>query len=219
MLHLRRAHLGPLAALLLVLVPFTVFFVYRQNHEFLLYAGVIVFFLVVVALTNGRVRYPMPILWGLVIWAIMHMCGGGIPVGEGVLYGVMLVPLSDTIPVIRYDQVVHVFGFGVSTLLMHHLLRPILRKDIRHFTALSIVVVMAGLGTGALNEIVEFIATLLMPETGVGGYMNTSLDMVANFAGAVLAVILLRLSSYNPRWLGYEEDPEKPHPDYHGAVS
>jgi len=219
MLHLRRAHLWPLAALLLALVPFTVFFMYRQNYEFLLYVGVIVFFLVVVALTNGRVRYPMLLLWGLVVWAIMHMCGGGIPVGEGVLYGVMLVPLSETIPVIRYDQVVHVFGFGVSTLLMYHLLRPLLRNDIRHFAALSIVVAMAGLGTGALNEIVEFIATLAVPETGVGGYMNTSLDLVANLVGAVLAVILLRLSSYSPGWLKCSDDSENTKPDYQGDIS
>lgn len=193
MLRLERAHIAPLTVLLAVLIPFSVYFGYRRNYEFLLYVGVIIFFLVVIALTNDRVRYPLPILWGLVGWAVLHMCGGGIPVGDGVLYGVMLVPLSDKLPIFRYDQFVHIVGFGVATLLMDHLLRPLLRPDLKRWTAFSIVVTMAGLGVGALNEIIEFAATVLVPETGVGGYTNTALDLVADLVGAVLAVILLRL--------------------------
>lgn len=196
MLGLRRAHWGLLAVLLAVLIPFSVYFGFHRNYEFLLYVAVIFFFLVVIALTNNRVKYPMSILWGLVVWAILHMCGGGIKIGDGVLYGVMLVPLSDKIPILRYDQFVHIIGFGVATLLMHHLLRPLLRPDLRRWTSLSIVVVMAGLGVGALNEIIEFIATLIMPETGVGGYLNTSLDLVADLVGAILAIIALRLGFF-----------------------
>lgn len=198
MLGLQRAHLMLLGVLLAVLVPFSVYFSFHQNYEFLLYVAVIVFFLFVIALTNGRVRYPLSILWGLAVWAILHMCGGGIRVNDGVLYGVMLVPLSDKIPVFRYDQFVHIIGFGVATLLMFHLLRPLLRPDLRHWTALSIVVTMAGLGVGALNEIVEFIATLLVPETGVGGYVNTALDLVADLVGAILALVLIRLGCFGP---------------------
>ncbi|MEA3366186.1 MAG: hypothetical protein U9Q79_11160, partial [Candidatus Hydrogenedentes bacterium] len=82
--------------------------------------------------------------------------------------------------------------FGVSTLVMYHLLCPLLRPDVRHWTAFYIVVAMAGLGVGGLNEIIEFIATVLVPETGVGGYENTALDLVADSIGAILAVVLLR---------------------------
>ena len=49
----------------------------------------------------------------------------------------------------------------------------------------------AGMGLGALNELVEFIATLLIPETNVGGYLNTGWDLVANFVGATLAAIII----------------------------
>ena len=38
----------------------------------------------------------------------------------------------------------------------------------------------AGSGFGALNEVVEFIAVLTIPETNVGGYENTGWDLVAN---------------------------------------
>ena len=49
----------------------------------------------------------------------------------------------------------------------------------------------AGLGFGALNEVVEFAATLLVPETNVGGYRNTGWDLVANLFGATAAVSLI----------------------------
>jgi len=121
------------------------------------------------------------------------MCGGGIRVGDHVLYGQILIPFSDT--VFRFDQFVHIVGFGVATLLMHHLLKPLLRPDVKPGTALSIVVVMAGLGVGALNEIVEFAAVVIVPETGVGGYVNTSLDLVADLVGALLALVYIRIAS------------------------
>ena len=97
----------------------------------------------------------------------------------------------------------HVVGFGVATLLMYHLLRPLLKKDLCRWTALSIVVVMAGLGVGALNEIIEFLATVLLPETGIGGYVNTSLDLVADFIGAILALLVIRMQNFLPA--GVEE--------------
>ena len=49
----------------------------------------------------------------------------------------------------------------------------------------------AGLGFGALNEVVEFVATLLIPETNVGGYRNTGWDLVANLIGATIAATLI----------------------------
>ncbi|HIJ65904.1 MAG TPA: DUF2238 domain-containing protein [Candidatus Hydrogenedentes bacterium] len=175
------------------LVGFAAFYASRQNYEFLLYIGVIVVFFVLILFTNERVRYTNGILWGLTLWGLLHMCGGGIPVGDKVLYGQMLIPLSDTYPVFRFDQLVHIIGFGVATLLIYHLLKPLLRPDLKQWTALSIVVVMAGLGVGALNEVVEFLAVVLVPETGVGGYENTALDLVADLIGAVLALAYIRV--------------------------
>ena len=52
---------------------------------------------------------------------------------------------------------------------------------------LLVLAAAAGLGFGALNEVVEFVATLLVPETNVGGYRNTGWDLVANLVGATVA--------------------------------
>ena len=175
------------------LLLFAALFASRKNYEFLLYIGVIVFFLVLILATNKRVDYPNSVLWGLTVWAFLHMSGGGFYIGDVKLYEIILVPISETYHIFRYDQFVHIVGFGVATLVMYVLLKPLLMPDLKRWTALSIVVVMAGLGVGALNEIVEFAATVLVPETGVGGYTNTSLDLVSDLVGAVVALVIIRV--------------------------
>ena len=49
------------------------------------------------------------------------------------------------------------------------------------------------MGLGALNEIVEFTAVLTVPNTNVGGYYNTALDLVFNGAGAACAMIAIAI--------------------------
>jgi putative membrane protein len=188
----RKGQLPILALNMAALAVFAVLFASRKNYEFLLYIGVIIFFLAVILATDRRVEYPTPVLWGLTAWALLHMSGGGLYFRGTKLYEIILIPISESYSVFRYDQFVHIVGFGVATLLMYHLLKPLLRKDIDRKTALSIVVVMAGLGVGALNEIIEFLATVLVPETGVGGYTNTALDLVADFVGAIGAMAIIR---------------------------
>lgn len=176
----------------LAIIGFTLFFVFRQNYEFVVYIGVIIFFLLVVLLTNSRVNYPNTVLWGLTVWALLHMCGGSLYIGEKRLYEFMLLNLvGEPYPIFKYDQFVHIIGFGVATLAMYYLLKPLLKPDNNKWIALSIIVVMAGLGVGALNEIIEFFATVIVPKTGVGGYINSSLDLVSDLIGAIGAMTYL----------------------------
>ncbi|MCX7011697.1 MAG: DUF2238 domain-containing protein [Candidatus Sumerlaeota bacterium] len=175
-------------------VGFGAYFLSKANFEFVIYVGVILFFGALLLATNRKVEYPNSVLWGLTAWAFLHMAGGGVFLRGVRLYDVILLPLSRTLPILRYDQFVHVVGFGAATLVMFHLLRPLLRPDRRGWIALSIVVVMAGLGVGALNEIVEFAVSLIVPGSGVGDYQNTALDLVSDLVGAALAMGYVRLS-------------------------
>lgn len=196
-MRLSIQHWAIIAVNALVLFIFGAFYIRARNYEFLLYIGVILFFAIVILTTMRTVRYSLALLWGLTVWAALHMAGGGVRVGEGVLYQAMLMPLGHLLPVtslgelpiLRFDQFVHIVGFAVATLLVWELLRPIVHR--RGWVRIGIVVVMAGLGLGALNEIVEFLAVLIMPETGVGGYLNTGLDLVANLVGAIIAWALI----------------------------
>ena len=103
-------------------------FALRANYEFLIYVGVILFALGLVAATRTRVDYRRDTLTGLVLWAALHLAGGGIVVGDGRLYDVMLWSVSDRLPVFRYDQLVHIVGFGTCTLLCADLLAPALAR-------------------------------------------------------------------------------------------
>ena len=52
---------------------------------------------------------------------------------------------------------------------------------------------MAGLGVGAFNEIVEALVAATIKEAGVGGYVNTALDLISNFIGAILGYVYIRM--------------------------
>jgi len=177
---------------IILLVVFSFIFISKKNFEFLIYVGVIIFFLFVIWFTRNRVNYPSIILWGLTFWAFFHMVGGGIYLNGKKIYQLMLCPLiGEPYNILKYDQFVHFFGFGVATLVMFYLIKPYLIKDNIGKVSLSIVIIMAGLGVGALNEIIEFVTTVIVPESGVGGYENTSLDLVSNLLGAIVAMIYI----------------------------
>ncbi|MFH1371081.1 MAG: DUF2238 domain-containing protein [Planctomycetota bacterium] len=178
---------------LCLLVAFGTAFLLRKNYEFIIYVGVIIVCLALIAATFFKVRYSIPTLIGLTVWSAMHLAGGSVHINGTLLYEIILVPLSQKYPILRYDQLVHTWGFAVATLTMFDLLRPLLipMKSGQHFVALSIVVIMAGLGVGAFNEIVEALVAATVPESGVGDYVNTALDLIADLIGAILAMIFI----------------------------
>jgi uncharacterized membrane protein YjdF len=191
-------HISLVAINALLILGFGFGFLQRANYEFVIYIGVIIFFMSLICVTLRRIPYTRATLIGLTVWSAMHLAGGGITIGESRLYDVILIPISDTYPVFRYDQLVHIFGFGASTLLMYSLLATSLEQSIRNPKALWIVIVMSGLGVGAFNEIVEFGVALAVAESGVGGYVNTSLDLCADLIGAVLGMIYIQVRYLRP---------------------
>lgn len=183
-----------IVAILLILF-FSYFYISQKNYEFIIYIGVIIFFFAVILLTNKKVNYSNTSLWGLLIWASLHMAGGSLRVAGNRLYELILINISSVYGIFRYDQFVHIIGFGVATLVMFEILKPLLKNSIKSGWGLGIIVVMAGLGVGALNEIVEFTVTVLVPQTGIGGYMNSMLDLVSDFIGAILAWVFIKIKN------------------------
>ena len=190
---MKKEHKVLLLINLALIAGFGSLFLARLNYEFIIYVGVIIFFLCLIWASIRNVNYTLGSLVGLTVWSALHLAGGAITIGEGRLYDVMLIRLSETYPVWRYDQLVHIWGFGAATLVMYSLLAGHLKKPLRNSIALGIVLVMAGLGIGALNEILEFVVSIGVPESGVGDYMNTSLDLCANLIGAILALLYIRM--------------------------
>lgn len=181
---------------------------WRDNQEFLLYIAVMVPIAAAVMVMHLRVNFSTGVLWGLSLWGLVHMAGGLLGVPENwpvhgetrVLYSLWLIPHG-----LKYDHLVHAFGFGVTTWLCWEALRSILsgvtgRPVAAVYPSVGILVLCtaAAMGFGALNEVLEFEATMLVPETNVGGYINTGLDLVSNLVGAVVAAGLIRLTAAAP---------------------
>jgi hypothetical protein len=51
--------------------------------------------------------------------------------------------------------------------------------------------VLAGIGLGGINEMIEFLATIAHSGAHVGGYVNTGWDLVANTIGSGAAGLLI----------------------------
>lgn len=189
-----KKHKALIAFTLVYVLAFSFYYISIKNFEFLWYVAVLFFFIFLIGGTLHKTRLNPVSLWGLSIWGLLHMAGGGVKIASGVLYGLVLYPFiqNGEMAILKYDQVVHAFGFAVATLVISELLAPYSKEKGKMFYFVS---ALAGMGLGAINEIVEFVAVLVFPQTGVGGYYNTALDLVFNALGAgLMAVILWRLN-------------------------
>jgi hypothetical protein len=82
---------------------------------------------------------------------------------------------------------VHAFGFGIGTLATWEVLRRWLDADVPLTAGVTVVLALAGMGIGALNEVLEFFATKVQTDSNVGGYDNTGWDLVFNTIGCTVA--------------------------------
>ena len=174
----------------------------QGNKEFIFYIVVMLVLIGAVTLVHRAVSLTSALLWALSIWGLLHMAGGLVPLPKGwpyngdqaVLYSWWIIPQK-----LKYDQIVHAYGFGTTTWVCWHSLKSILQRagglQLKPTFGLLVLSAAAGAGFGALNEVVEFIAVLTIPNTNVGGYENTGWDLVANLMGATTAAVMIRFSS------------------------
>lgn len=181
-----RAHPGLASFTAGYLVAFSVFGLAIGSSVVIPYVVLIAGVVALVCRMEVKVGLGALTLWGLSIWGAGHLAGGVVPLdGDRVLYNAVL-----GIELVHFDRLVHAFGFGFATLACGTVLRRWL-PDGRIGLGAAVLIVLAGLGVGALNEIVEFFATLVLPDTNVGGYVNTGWDLVFDLAGAIVATVWL----------------------------
>jgi hypothetical protein len=172
------------------LVAFTVFGMATNRGQTITYLLQLAVTFAFVAAMHERVGFSTPVLWALAVWGLLHAAGGILYVGDGVVY--RFEPVQG-LP--RYDQVIHAFGFGAATVAVWQGLRTRLPSGARPRVGLGFVVALAGMGVGALNEVLEFLSTRVLAETNVGGYENTGWDLVYNALGATIAALWIAVRS------------------------
>jgi len=181
----------PIFLSILIVGLFTIFFIFTKNYEFISYIitlGILIFFILK---TDKYFHYSQLAKWGFLIWVILHMAGGSIYVFGTKLYGLMLISLiGEPFNILKYDQVVHFFCYLVFTSFVYSIIKSFTKKNSNKIIV-GIITILAAVGVGAFNEIIEFSAVVFFGATGVGGYYNNALDLIFNFLGSLVAVIFL----------------------------
>jgi hypothetical protein len=163
-----------------------------DNWEFVFYIGVVLVLGLLILAIRRRAGFTPGLLWALSFWGLLHVMGGLVPVpydwpiagSKRVLYSLWIIP-----DLLKYDNPVHAYGMGVATWACWQGMKA--ATGLRTATAGPLAIAaLAGIGLGALNEVVEFIATLFL-DTNVGGYRNTGFDLIYNALGAVIAAFLI----------------------------
>ena len=176
---------------ILSVLGFGFYYVRSVNYEFVAYALSIVLVVGLLYATLPITKFPTYIILGITMWALLHMMGGSVQTPDGVLYAYKIFPFidkGDDFYVLKMDQVIHAFLYGIVGLMFLHLLRNIVGIK-THIVFIAFVAIFAAAGFSILNEIIEFLASVNLPHTGVGGYENTVLDLIFNIVGASIAVL------------------------------
>ncbi len=175
------------------IIGFGTWFISQGNYEFVWYVATMLVFIVLIIATLRTSQLSDRILFLLSLWGLLHMLGGGIRIGDHVLYAQVLYPfhVDGDFTLLKYDQVVHAFGFAAAAGALHSILLR-MAPTMRTFGRIMFPA-LASMGLSVINEIIEFLAVLLISDTWVGGYYNISLDLVFNTIGAFLAVVLIEM--------------------------
>lgn len=157
----------------------------RGNVEFIYYTAVMVTSISLILFINRRMHFYPVVLMSLSLLGLLHLLGGNIMLGDTRLYDFFFIP-----DVFRYDNLMHMLGSAIMVLLAHALLSPVLPDEFENRNRggyYVVLLVLVGMGLGAINEIIEFFAVLVF-DVGkqVGDYTNTLLDLVFNTIGSLM---------------------------------
>ena len=122
---------------------------------------------------------PVPLLWMLALWAVLHLAGGLAPNPTGdteILYGMWLID-----GVLRWDQAVHGFGIAAATATLVVAAREVDRPIVWGFAL--------GQGVGLVNETAENVFALFVENSNVGDWVNTAWDLGWHLIGGAVAAL------------------------------
>ncbi len=170
----------------LFLIIFSIYFALVPNYEFIVYiiiAGIAFYILIYL---DRIYKFPTYSLWLIAIWVALHMFGGGLIISGKRLYATMLIPfIGSPYDILKYDQFVHAYCYVAISILIYYILKKHLKPNEKN--TLIVFTILAAIGIGALNEVAEFSMVIYAGAAdAVGGYYNTTLDIVFNVLGAII---------------------------------
>lgn len=169
------------------------YFFLQGNYEFVGYIFVAGALFFVLAWSDKYYEFPFLPLFLFAIWVVLHMFGGGLYINGEKLYELLLIevfrsPVDPEFVILKYDQFIHAYCYVAIASVLYFMLKKHMKKG--QDVALVVFTVLAAIGIGLLNEVVEF-AMVVFADAGeaVGGYYNTALDLVFNLIGAIIGAV------------------------------
>lgn len=175
-------------------IGFGIYYLITKNYEFIWYVAILFFLIALVSFIHKKYRLTTGTLLGASIWGLIHMMGGSIYINGTKLYNIIIFRIASAevagTEIFRYDQFAHFYCYIFVTLILFYVFRNYVKETTNWFT-FSIILILASIGVGAINELAEFIPVLFLHYTGVGDYFNTLWDIVFNTIGALVGIIYL----------------------------
>ena len=180
------------------LVAFTINAIFQQNYEFLYYTVLLIGVISIVVMIHQSLHLGFFIIINLSILGFLHLSGGNLYLGQLRLYDFYVVG-----GILRYDNIIHSYATFIATLGLYSLLSPFIYQSVKkRYPIFAIILVLMAIGLGTINELVEFLAVLLLGVTEkVGGYYNNSLDLLFNTLGALAGTIVIYFYNYRPKFI------------------
>lgn len=187
--NITLARLLPLICTVLYTVVAGAYFFSIGNTEFLGYVLILILAVLIGGCVLAHQCVPAWLLWLLASIGLLHILGDAIIIEGDVLYNYVPFYIENPagLTFIKFDQIVHTYASGVMAVLSYFFLKS---KEGFRSLGLFIFSVLAAMGFGAVNEILEFSAKLTVPDNNVGGYYNTAVDLTVNLIGSVIGALL-----------------------------
>ncbi len=179
-------------ALLFFNISYLLFFgliaVQAGKYEFFITAFFISLPVALIYYFHKTLHIAPSIIAGLSVLGLLHVAGINIAV-----HGVRLYDLWFIQDILRYDNIIHLWGSFVLGLIIYSLLAPHLDQKIKHnLFLLALLIILLTIGVGVLNEIMELFAVVFLNAgKEIGDYMNNALDLLFNLLGAIPAGIIM----------------------------
>lgn len=161
--------------------------IFSKNLEFIFYGSLYFILILLLLVHHKEFNFTLPVLLGLAILLLLHALGSTVKINEVLLYDFWLID-----GIYKFDNLVHFLGGFVVLFAIYNWLNPHFQKAFTQRRVLYpsvLILIVCGLGT--INEIMELTAVLIFKSTGVGDYFNNSFDLLYNFFGALVAMLLV----------------------------
>lgn len=173
----------------IILCSFLILFTIIGNNEFRNYIVFMIASIVGLLIFDRRYKFSPKIYWGVFACYLLDISGEAIAINGVRIYELILIPLSSSFPILRYDQLVHLLCSAIATILFFEIAKPYVKDFRKAWPLLLLILFFAGMGVGAISEIVEFHSALTVTKAGVGGYLNTALDLIFNAIGVAIGLL------------------------------